>query len=69
MLYTQTFCFQNLLFTEDSSVLLWFLKSQNVSHFGFSIYKELEFKGEALWEATMLFYFFLMLSFMSLNLH
>lgn len=69
MLYTQTFCFQNLLFTEDSSFLLWFLKSQNVSHLGFCIYKELEFIGEPLWEAMMVFYSFLMFSSMSLNLH
>lgn len=56
VLNTQTFCFQNLLLTEDSSSLLGFFESQNVSHLSYSIYKELEFRGETLWEATMLCY-------------
>lgn len=69
-LNTQTFCFQGLLLTESYSFLLWFLKSQNISHLSFSIYKELEFRDTVgRYSALLWCHWSHMLSSISLNLH
>lgn len=69
MCYTHKHSVFKICFSQKPSFLLWFLESQNFLHLGFSVYKELEFIGEPLWEATMLFYIFLMFSSMSIKLH